>query len=148
MHSFTRLASLMAKRRFLLNKTIVAGGLLSALWVTREEETSHEEKENGATSNSDYILFRNVTACDFYSKPAPGTSEIMVRGTMTQIEKEKQEATLASLYGTDWSRPLGEGGFGVVYLGREVRTGDKGTNSFFVHSKVFDKPFIGDSLSI
>lgn len=128
MHSYTRFTSLMVKRRCLLRNTVAVGGLFSALLVTREEETKIENKTNiqmeqGVSPNEVITnallpsdILGGVTACDFDSQ-AP---------TTRKMEESSTRKKLRSMYNVKWKRPLGEGGFGAVYLGREKKTGDLG----------------------
>jgi len=131
----------MAKRRCLLRNTVAAGGLFSALLVvTREEETNAEKKSHlqieqrtasSAVFTTDlfpYDLLRRVTACDVDSQASKSNSSVS-----QHMHAESTKKELRSMYKVRWKRPLGEGGFGMVYLGKEKKTGDLGKNELFIN---------------
>ena len=129
MHSYARIVSATTNRGYLVRRTIAAGGLLSALLITKDEENKNEKKINSlfsalTTSLPLYDELRGATSCDF---KAP--NEIRVPRTLSQIELERTQKSLQKSYDVKWERPLGEGGFGAVYLGREKKSGDLGKNS-------------------
>ena len=136
----------MAKRWCLLRNTVAVGGLFSALLVvTREEETKAEKKSHMqieqrtasstifTTALFPYDLLRCVTACDFDSQASKSNSRVSQHQTFRNMQAESTKKKLRSMYNVKWKRPLGEGGFGAVYLGREKKTGDLGKNELFIN---------------
>jgi hypothetical protein len=137
MNSYPRLASLIAKNRS--RNFIAIGGLFSAFLVTRDEETNehqHQHKvcardKQEASSSEARVssffpndLFSNMTACDFMQG-------VRRRNTHRKLREEMTEQKLGSVYKIDWTMPLGEGGFGAVYLGQDRKTGALGKRTLF-----------------
>jgi predicted Ser/Thr protein kinase len=64
----------------------------------------------------------SITYCDFVA-PKPRHS-IRRRRTMKRMQETKTREKLENKYKVQWNRPLGEGGFGSVYLATNKKTGE------------------------
>jgi hypothetical protein len=143
MHSYPRFVSLFAKNRHLSRNTIVAAGLFSAFFVTRKEGKKKDCKPNakvkhGAPPTEVYTAawitndsFANTTACDFDSQPPQPIQRIRRQQTQRKMREGLTEKKLGCVYNVEWNRPLGQGGFGAVYLGEDKRTGALGKSRPF-----------------
>jgi hypothetical protein len=144
MHSYPRIISLMAKNRYLSRNAIAAAGLLSAFLVIRDEEKKkyckrHVKVEHGTSPSEVYMAawipndsFANTTACDFDSQPPKQIQQIRKQETRRKMREGLTEMKLGCVYNVEWNRPLGQGGFGAVYLGEDKRTGALGKSRLFV----------------
>lgn len=63
-----------------------------------------------------------TTSCDFFA--AKPRQTIRRRRTLKRMKDTKTRDKLEQKYTVQWNRPLGEGGFGSVYLGTDKRTGE------------------------
>ena len=129
---------MMTKHGYHVRRTIAVGGLLSALLITQDQETETENKLQLQTGLGEYLisaltsslshndLLRGLTSCDLDSRPSNAPNGSRIGRTMSQIKMERAKKSLRDLYEIKWNRPLGEGGFGAVYLGQEKKTGDLG----------------------
>mmetsp|Transcript_21779 Transcript_21779/g.24453 ORF Transcript_21779/g.24453 Transcript_21779/m.24453 type:complete len:796 (+) Transcript_21779:148-2535(+) len=118
---------LVMKRQYLLRDKIAIGGVFSALLITQQqrqeeeqltEESQHLQIGKDAALPSIDGMFSSpfsITACD-YSYP--------IRRTEINMEECSTKKKLRSTYSVKWKVPLGEGGFGAVYLGKEKKTGE------------------------
>lgn len=79
----------------------------------------------------------HTTSCDFLR--GPNFSRLARSRTIRRMEKTSTKATLRSRYKVQWKNPLGEGGFGAVYLAI-----DKGTKEP-VAVKQIGKSFTDDT---
>ncbi len=134
MHWSSRVASILAKPAGLSRQTIAAAGVLSAVLLSQDDErekddNSHPKSGEGKWSSEAYMarLFPNysfgkATVCDF----ARPFQQIRRSNTRRQMREEVTDKKLAHLYKVAWDRPLGEGGFARVYLGKEKKTGGLG----------------------
>eukprot|EP00532_Pseudo-nitzschia_australis_P002407 CAMPEP_0168184690 /NCGR_PEP_ID=MMETSP0139_2-20121125/13383_1 /TAXON_ID=44445 /ORGANISM="Pseudo-nitzschia australis, Strain 10249 10 AB" /LENGTH=793 /DNA_ID=CAMNT_0008106347 /DNA_START=119 /DNA_END=2500 /DNA_ORIENTATION=+ len=130
------MASMMTKRGYHVRRTIALGGLLSTLLITQDQETKTENNFQLQTGLGEYLisaltsflppndLLRGLTSCDFDSRTSNVPNGSRIGRTMSQIKLERAKHSLRDLYDIKWNRPLGEGGFGAVYLGQEKKTGD------------------------
>lgn len=127
MNWYPRLASLVAKNRHLARNTVAVGTLLStSYYVTQDEEAMAEHKNRLFSYSSS-----KVAACDFDSPP-PAPFRIRRLDTRKKLREGMTEKKLTSVYKVDWNRPLGEGGFGEVYLGKDHKTGNFGKSRLFL----------------
>jgi len=80
--------------------------------------------EQGTSLSKNYLFptFANATACDFSQTPNL-FQRIRRRDTQRKLREEKAKKKLANMYNVEWNRPLGEGGFGAVFLGKDKSTG-------------------------
>jgi len=134
MTMYTKLTSVLTKNPRLSRNTIALGGLLSAVAVTtsRDKNESNDDDECKLRFHKTKLtpLFpepsnaTKTTDCDFST---PRFNSIRRRRTTQQMEDEAHETKLEYVYDVNWAEPLGEGGFGAVYLGREYKSGDFGT---------------------
>lgn len=122
------------KRQYLLRNKIAIGGVFSALLITQEQRQEEEEEQKteeklhlqigqDVASSSIGSMFSspfNITACDFNFKP---NTHIQSDRTEINMEEYSTKKKLRSTYSVKWKRPLGEGGFGAVFLGKEKKTG-------------------------
>ena len=122
MYWYSRLASLLAKKPRLSRNTFAAGGVLCTFLVSREED---EVKIHDRTSLRKVALFPSYgyAACDFDPQPPKLFQRIRRRDTQRKMREEMAKRKLANMYDVEWNRPLGEGGFGAVYLGKCKHTG-------------------------
>ncbi|KAG7361395.1 serine/threonine protein kinase [Nitzschia inconspicua] len=67
-------------------------------------------------------LTPSITSCDFFT--AKPRQSIRRRRTIKRLQDTKTRAKLEHRYTVQWNRPLGEGGFGSVYLGTDKKTGE------------------------
>lgn len=133
MNSYSKFASLMAKNRCLLRNTVALGGLFTIL-VIRDEEIKEYEPQmkikleppsfEGFVANFfPTDLFRSATFSDFDPHPSKQLHSIRQQEAQRKIRETSSEKKLGCVYNVEWTRPLGEGGFGAVYLCKDKRTG-------------------------
>lgn len=67
------------------------------------------------------ILKHNVTSCDFAGSLAPMYRLSRTR-TIKNMEDARSKETLRSKYKVKWRKPLGEGGFGAVYMASDKKS--------------------------
>ena len=136
MHSYARLASLMTRNRCLLRNSVAVGGVFSAFLITRDEEMKNEVKphsiiEQAASTGkllTTYDFNCQLTACEMDPQPTKQKRHIRQQGTLRKMKESSNLKKLRHMYNVKWERPLGEGGFGAVFLGKEKKTGDLGKN--------------------
>jgi predicted Ser/Thr protein kinase len=63
-----------------------------------------------------------TTSCDFFA--AKPRHSIRRRRTIKRLQETKTRERLENKYNVQWNRPLGEGGFGSVYLATDKKTGE------------------------
>ena len=129
MHWYSRFASLMAKPPRLSGHTIASGGLLYTFLVSQDGEKMDDHKSCAKTVVSTLIpnySFVTATACGFDSQPPKQIHRFERKDMQRKMREEMTEKKLAYLYNVEWNRPLGEGGFAAVYLGKDKITGSLG----------------------
>ena len=64
----------------------------------------------------------NVTSCEFFYRGRPRVSRLARSKTIRQMKDTSTKETLRSKYDVQRKTPLGEGGFGAVYLATDRNT--------------------------
>lgn len=140
MHHFVvALASSRRNQVRSLSKVLVGGLLSSALLVTRDDEKDEDILEPISKSVRLprevissywhgllplYVPTHQFTSCDYFNMFAPQKSKISRSRTEKLMQETSTTNKLRSMYDVQWQRPLGEGGFGTVYLGTEKSSGE------------------------
>jgi hypothetical protein len=75
------------------------------------------------------------TSCDFFMP----RHSLGRRRTIKRMKDSSTKQSLESKYDVQWTRPLGEGGFGAVYIGTDKKTGE------YVAVKKISKRFTNDT---
>lgn len=147
------------KHRFVIPATIVGLGsfFLSAYYLVTSGQQDDDNKNKNTnitnTANEKFRIGSNTffldietlsplsqqtamtTSCDFFM---PRYS-LGRRRTIKRMKDSSTKQSLESKYDVQWTRPLGEGGFGAVYLGTNKKTGE------FVAIKKISKRFTNDT---
>ena len=143
MHWSSRAATILAKPAGLSRQTIAAAGLLSTVLLSQDDDERAKDdnllpkSEEGKWSTEARMArlfpnysFAKATGCDF-SQPF---QQIRRTNTRRKMREEVTDKKLSHLYKVAWDRPLGEGGFARVYLGKEKKSGGLGkivTTTYF-----------------
>ncbi|KAL3924966.1 MAG: hypothetical protein SGILL_000722, partial [Bacillariaceae sp.] len=132
-------------REFAVPAVVIGvGSVLSAFLLTANREVEEDEDVKQAPTRCSRVTMaednhvpsifpvsvsspqslNSVTACDFFAaRPRPQQS-LRRRRTIKRMDETKTRERLENKYRVDWKRPLGEGGFGAVYLGTDKKTGE------------------------
>jgi predicted Ser/Thr protein kinase len=68
------------------------------------------------------LVWPSVTHCDFFA--VNPRQSIRRRRTLKRLQETKTREKMEHKYKVQWNRPLGEGGFGAVYLATNKKTGE------------------------
>lgn len=130
----SRVGKLVAKPAFLSRHAIAAAGLLGTVLLSQDDERGKDDKSEEGKWSSEACMarlfpnysFATATVCDFDSQ-TPGPFQRFRRtNTRRKMKEEVTDKKLAHLYKVAWDRPLGEGGFARVYLGKDKKLGGLG----------------------
>ena len=154
MNSTTRFALLrMAKHRLLSSRNSITIAVLSTFLVTRERgeklenkslaqmeekcwrlSSLHAEQGKKIENKSLAQMEENITTSSFYTISllpqillgalSSSTFTACDTRTVKNLEQTSTKNKLRSMYDVKWETPLGEGGFGAVFLGKEKKTGE------------------------
>jgi hypothetical protein len=111
----------------------VVAGASTVMAADRDEDVEQNQKmtkkqQPMALPNPLYLLnSMNQTQCDtggLLKNPRPFRSRLARRRTIEKMQDTSTKATLSSKYTVE-KKPLGEGAFGAVYLGRHKLTQEK-----------------------
>ena len=104
----------------------VAAGAAAAAASSFGKSTDNEETSDGGHMivkkipiELPALLTANQTLCDFR---LPRISKLARSRTIRRMEDTSTKETLRSRYDVQWKNPLGEGGFGAVYLATDRKT--------------------------
>lgn len=127
-----------------LRSAIAIGSLFPAFFILqdRKDETQHLKSENRSNLLPQNTLWDMFISLSHITDCASGVgfkSNLTTRGTVQLMENSSTKKSLRSVYNVKWKKPLGEGGFGTVYLGKHRKTGE------LVAVKKISKRFTCDS---
>lgn len=129
-----RIAFAAASRRKLYQNRFVIGAAVSlAVYAEYNRRSSLDEEEPKAVRNellqTNYpdssilsLLAPNMTQCEFLNSRF---STLIRSSTIRRMEDTSTKDTLKSKYDVQWRTPLGEGGFGAVYIATDRETKEK-----------------------
>jgi serine/threonine protein kinase len=129
---FSRKLALTAARRKVFSSRVMAGAALSvALLAEYGRRVSGVEEEivqdgDGEALNKvrftspSFWISPNLTSCDFMHRPR--MSRLTRSRTIRRIQETSAKESVRSMYDVQWKNPLGEGGFGAVYLAKDRKT--------------------------
>jgi serine/threonine protein kinase len=121
--------ALAAARRKVFRYDVVAGAAISAALLAEyqrrvtkveEEVVDGDERPTRNTVRLSSFLTPNLASCDFLH--GPRMSRLARSSTIRRMQDTSTQATLRSKYDVQWNAPLGEGGFGAVYLAKDRKT--------------------------
>ena len=127
-----------------LRSAIAIGSLFPAFFILqdRKDETQHLKSENRSNllpRNTLWDMFISLSHITDCASGVGFKSNLTTRGTVQLMENSSTKKSLRSVYNVKWKKPLGEGGFGTVYLGKHRKTGE------LVAVKKISKRFTCDS---
>ena len=126
-------------RSRVLAAALAASGVLatrSCLDSINHTNTTEEEREDSSHNlvrrkyfaldnlhHHPFVFSVNTTACEFIRGPT--FSRLARTRTIRRIEDSSAKSTLKSRYDVQWRTPIGEGGFGAVYLATDRKTKER-----------------------
>jgi serine/threonine protein kinase len=129
-----RIALAVASRQKLLRTRFAIGAAVSlAVYAEYNRRNALDEEEPKTDRNELFrrsdpeisihsLLAPNMTQCSFLSSRFPSLTR---SSTLRRMEDTSTKDTLKSKYDVQWRTPLGEGGFGAVYIATDRKTKEK-----------------------
>ena len=97
---------------------------LTLLFADYRRRTHEEYRVRGGKSifSKEEAFSPNVASCEFFLRDVPRKSRVARSKTIRRMKDTSTKETLRAKYNVRWKKPLGEGGFGTVYLGTDKST--------------------------
>ena len=131
--------------RALIRRTAKPSAAVSLIFLAQLDRRSKRDQDESESSSSApreaptghalslymYMLLPHLrsasTTCDaLMLNPTSPTRRTLARhGTIRRIEDTASKVTLESRYSVNWSKPLGEGAFGEVFVATDRNTGEQ-----------------------
>jgi serine/threonine protein kinase/Ca2+-binding EF-hand superfamily protein len=121
----------------LVAAALAASGIIA--WSRFSENTANGAEQDMEASSQKQRAIQQLVAFDSFIHPfifpvsttrcefirGPTFSRLARSRTIRRIEDSSTKATLKSRYDVQWKSPLGEGGFGAVYLATDRKTNER-----------------------